>query len=166
MSWKLRGQVPGQEFLDTVDWVIGDALQDMAKIEFGVEIVELGRAASCKWPPRLRRRHRIRQIDNSCVPERPRAVPARLPSCLFRLRHRRGNGQPHASERARSGWPPQCQTCARVPRASMEPALQVVHQRPRSCLADLTPQVCRPATNLAFDIVKLPDALNSFVSDN
>ena len=44
MSWKLRGQVPGQEFLDTVDRVIGDALQDMAKIEFGVEIVELGRA--------------------------------------------------------------------------------------------------------------------------
>jgi hypothetical protein len=44
MSWKLGGQVPGQEFLDTVDWVIGDALQDMAKIEFGVEIVELGRA--------------------------------------------------------------------------------------------------------------------------
>ena len=44
MSWKLGGQVPGQEFLDTVDWVIGDALQDMAKIEFGVEIVELSRA--------------------------------------------------------------------------------------------------------------------------
>ena len=30
--------------MDTVDWVIGDALQDMAKIEFGVEIVELGKA--------------------------------------------------------------------------------------------------------------------------
>jgi hypothetical protein len=25
--------------VETVDWVIGDALRDMAKIEFGVEIV-------------------------------------------------------------------------------------------------------------------------------
>jgi hypothetical protein len=55
---------------------------------------------------------------------RPRATTrrarsaARLLSCLFRLRHRRGNRQAHATERARSGWPPQCQTCARGPRAS------------------------------------------------
>ena len=30
MRWKLGGQVPGQEFVDTVDRMIGDALQDMA----------------------------------------------------------------------------------------------------------------------------------------
>jgi hypothetical protein len=47
----------------------------------------------------------------------------------------------------------------------MEPAMQVIHQGPRSCLADLTPQVSRLATNLTFDIVKLSYALNSLVSD-
>jgi hypothetical protein len=30
MRWKLGGQVPGQESVDTVDRMIGDALQDMA----------------------------------------------------------------------------------------------------------------------------------------
>jgi hypothetical protein len=30
MRWKLGDQVPGQEFVDTVDRMIGDALQDMA----------------------------------------------------------------------------------------------------------------------------------------
>ena len=36
MRWKLRGQVPRQEFVDTVDRMIGDALQDMAQIELRI----------------------------------------------------------------------------------------------------------------------------------
>jgi hypothetical protein len=48
----------------------------------------------------------------------------------------------------------------------MEPAMQVIHQGPRSSLADLTPQVSRLAKNLTFDIVKLPDSLDSFVGDS
>ena len=40
-------------------------------------------------------------------------MPARLLSCLFRWSRRPGNGEAHATGRARSGWPPRCQTCAR-----------------------------------------------------
>ena len=43
MRWKLRSQVPGQEFVDAVDGMIANALQDMVQIEFWVEIVKLGR---------------------------------------------------------------------------------------------------------------------------
>jgi hypothetical protein len=43
MRWNLGGQVPGQEFVDTVNRIIGDALRDMAQIEFGIDMVELGR---------------------------------------------------------------------------------------------------------------------------
>jgi hypothetical protein len=34
--------VPGQQFSDAVDGVINDSVEDMAKIELGVESVELG----------------------------------------------------------------------------------------------------------------------------
>ena len=30
MRWKLRGQVPGQEFVNTVHRMVGDALQGMS----------------------------------------------------------------------------------------------------------------------------------------
>jgi hypothetical protein len=39
-----EGQVPGQEFVDTADWMIGDALEEMAQIEFRIDTVKLGRA--------------------------------------------------------------------------------------------------------------------------
>ena len=38
------GEVPRQQFMDAIDWVIGDLFQDAAKIEFWVEAVKLGRA--------------------------------------------------------------------------------------------------------------------------
>jgi hypothetical protein len=38
MRWKLGGQVPGQEFVDTVYRMIGDELQDMAQVEFWTSI--------------------------------------------------------------------------------------------------------------------------------
>ena len=41
IRWKLGGEVPGQEFLQAVHRVIGDVLQDMAQIKFGIKIVEL-----------------------------------------------------------------------------------------------------------------------------
>jgi hypothetical protein len=44
MRWELGGQVPGQQFVDTVNRMIGDAFQDVAEIEFWVDIVKLGRA--------------------------------------------------------------------------------------------------------------------------
>ena len=34
--------VPGQEFADAVDWVVGDAFEDVVEVELGVELVELG----------------------------------------------------------------------------------------------------------------------------
>jgi hypothetical protein len=44
MCLQLRGQVPRQEFMYTVDEMISDALQDMSQIEFWIQIVEFGRA--------------------------------------------------------------------------------------------------------------------------
>jgi hypothetical protein len=44
VSWKLRGQVPRQEFVLTVDRMIRDALKDMSKVELRIQIVEFGRA--------------------------------------------------------------------------------------------------------------------------
>ena len=41
---ELRGAVPGQEVVDPVDRMIGDAGQDMAQPSLGVNTVELGRA--------------------------------------------------------------------------------------------------------------------------
>ncbi len=47
---------------------------------------------------------------------------------------------------------------ARETRESLvEPEMQIIHQRSRSCLADLTTQGSRLATNLTFNIVKLSD---------
>lgn len=46
--------------MDSVDGMVGDALQDVAQIEFGVEIVEFGRTEQAvQWPRRVRRRHLI-----------------------------------------------------------------------------------------------------------
>ena len=36
--------MPRQQFLDSVDGMVGDALQDLAKISFRVEAVQFGRA--------------------------------------------------------------------------------------------------------------------------
>ena len=44
MCLQLRGEIPRQQFLDTVHRMIGDALQDVAQIEFRIETVEFGRA--------------------------------------------------------------------------------------------------------------------------
>ena len=35
--------VPGQQFGDAIDWVIGDAAEHLVQIGFGIEPVELGR---------------------------------------------------------------------------------------------------------------------------
>ena len=40
MCW-YYSKVPGQEFVDAVDRMIGDALQDMSQIEFRIKAVEL-----------------------------------------------------------------------------------------------------------------------------
>ena len=42
----------------------------------------------------------------------------------------------------------------------MEPAMQIIHQRTRSCLTDLTTQASRLATNLTFYVVELSDTLD------
>ena len=47
----------------------------------------------------------------------------------------------------------------------MHPAMEIIHERSRSCLADLTTQVSGLATNLTFDVVELSDPLNSFPSN-
>jgi hypothetical protein len=44
MGWKLRGQIPRQELVNTVHRMICDTLQDVSQIEFRIKIVELGRA--------------------------------------------------------------------------------------------------------------------------
>jgi hypothetical protein len=44
MCLQLRGQVPRQEFMYTVDGMISDSLQDMSQIELRIQIVEFGRA--------------------------------------------------------------------------------------------------------------------------
>ena len=38
----MLGDVPGQQFVDAVDRVVGDAGQDVAQIGLGIEAVELG----------------------------------------------------------------------------------------------------------------------------
>ena len=35
---------PGQQFFDAIDRVIGDALDDVAQVRFGIHAVELGRS--------------------------------------------------------------------------------------------------------------------------
>lgn len=44
VGWKLRGQVPRQEFVHTVDRMIRDALKDMSQVELRIQIVEFVRA--------------------------------------------------------------------------------------------------------------------------
>jgi hypothetical protein len=41
---EFRREVPGQEFLDAVDRMIGDAGQHVSEIGFGIETVEFGAA--------------------------------------------------------------------------------------------------------------------------
>ena len=36
------GDVPGQEFFDSVDWMLGDGCQDRTQIEGWIEAVQLG----------------------------------------------------------------------------------------------------------------------------
>jgi hypothetical protein len=36
------GEVPGQQFVDAADWMIGDPIQHLAHVEFRIEPVELG----------------------------------------------------------------------------------------------------------------------------
>jgi hypothetical protein len=48
MSRQRGSEVPGQELLLAIHWVVRDALEHVTQIELRIEIVELGRA-SCKW---------------------------------------------------------------------------------------------------------------------
>ncbi len=45
-------------------------------------------------------------------------------------------------------------------RSLVEPAIEIIHEGSRSCLADLTAQAGGVAPNLTFYIVKLPDTLD------
>jgi hypothetical protein len=40
---QLRSRIPGQKFLDAIDWVICDALEDVAQVGFRIEPIEFGR---------------------------------------------------------------------------------------------------------------------------
>jgi len=39
---RYKADVPGQQFCDAVDRVIGDAAEHLAQVGFGIEAVELG----------------------------------------------------------------------------------------------------------------------------
>jgi hypothetical protein len=39
-----RGELPGQKFVDAVDWVIGDLLEHAAETELWIQPVDLGRS--------------------------------------------------------------------------------------------------------------------------
>jgi hypothetical protein len=43
MSRKIGGEVQGQEFLESVDRMIGDAFEHVAQVEFRIKPVELRR---------------------------------------------------------------------------------------------------------------------------
>lgn len=43
-SGLVSSEVPGQQFIDAVDWVICNAREDVAQVGFRVEGVQLGRA--------------------------------------------------------------------------------------------------------------------------
>ena len=47
MSRKSGDEIPGQESLKLVDRMVGDAVEDMAQVEFRVESVELRRTEQC-----------------------------------------------------------------------------------------------------------------------
>jgi hypothetical protein len=40
--------VPGQQFVDPVDRMVGDALEHVAQVRFGIDVVELG--GLCRSP--------------------------------------------------------------------------------------------------------------------
>lgn len=43
MEWRQLGcNGPGQQFVDAVDWVIGDATQHVAEVRLWVEVIEPG----------------------------------------------------------------------------------------------------------------------------
>ena len=42
VSLERGGDVPGQEFFDSVDWMLGDGCQDRTQVEGGIEAVQLG----------------------------------------------------------------------------------------------------------------------------
>ena len=48
VSLKRGSEVPGQEFLDAADGVVGDLGQDGAEVEFRVKSIQFGR--SCRAP--------------------------------------------------------------------------------------------------------------------
>jgi YceI-like domain len=49
--------------------------------------------------------------------------------------------------------------------SSLEPTMEFLHERPRSCLANLTTQVSRLATDLTFNIVELSAPFDSLASE-
>jgi hypothetical protein len=38
--WHLQEEIPGQQIFDLINGMIGDALEDVTQVAFGVEIVE------------------------------------------------------------------------------------------------------------------------------
>ena len=42
VGFERGGDVPGQEFFDAVDWMLGDACQDRAQVERRIESIQLG----------------------------------------------------------------------------------------------------------------------------
>ena len=39
VGWQRGGEIPWQQFPQTIDWMIGDAFEDVAQIEFWIEFI-------------------------------------------------------------------------------------------------------------------------------
>ncbi len=97
-----RYSVPRQQVSDMIDWVVGDAYQDIAQVGFWINAVEL-----CVFDERIHSGCSLAAIgagaDNCSCRWRRRAAPARSHCCRDSNGHRQSGGSTLTSTTTSSG---------------------------------------------------------------
>lgn len=161
-----EGEVPGKQFVDPVDRMVGDAGQDLSEIAFGVESVEFRRAdervdGGSPFAAGVRASKQVVLSSKRDGAKRPfcrRVVD--LQQTVVNVTRQRTPVRERITNRTRSLAPGR-QRAKRL----FHPASQLVEQRLGPCLTNRTTKFCGLAANFFFDAVQRADATDGFGGD-
>ena len=162
-DWEGVGQIPGQQFIDPVDRMFGDASQDLTEISFRVHSVEFGCAdqridGSGPLAAGVRPAEKVILAAQSYGAQRTfgrRVID--LQQSIVNVARERAPVRERIADRARS-----LAFRGELPQGFFHPTSYVVEQRLGARLTNFASYLGRLAANIFFDAVQSADASDGF----
>src|ERR1039457_2569854 len=160
------GQVPGQQFSDVLNGMVGDLTEHRAQVEFWIEAVELGRAdqridGGGPFAARVGAGEEIVFPAQGHTAQRPfgRVIVDLQQSIIDVTRERTPTRERVADGGSRFAFRRE------LAQRLFHPTSQVFEQGPGTRLADLAPDIDGLAANLFFNRIESADAVERFGCD-